>query len=73
MSIKALLGTLPTNNNALRFWVLQGYNATHIRALVTNGTSVANIATEFKQLLYALLNISNTDWTFYIAKYYFHD
>jgi hypothetical protein len=25
----------------LRFWVLQGYNATHIRALVTNEIGVA--------------------------------
>jgi hypothetical protein len=34
--------TLPTDKIALRFWVLQGYNATHISALVTYETSVAN-------------------------------
>jgi hypothetical protein len=42
MSILVLLATLPTDKNALRFWVLQIYNATHIGALVTNGISVAS-------------------------------
>jgi hypothetical protein len=36
---------------------LQGYNATHTRALVTDSTSVAKIATELTQLLYALVDI----------------
>jgi hypothetical protein len=31
-----LLGTLPTDNNALRFWALLACNATHIDPLVTH-------------------------------------
>jgi hypothetical protein len=40
MYILALLGIVPTDKNALRFLVLQGYNATHICALVTIELSV---------------------------------
>jgi hypothetical protein len=42
-----LLGPTPTDKNALRFWVLQRHNATHIRALVTKDRR-CKIATESK-------------------------
>jgi hypothetical protein len=51
-----LLEIIPTNKNALRFWVLQRYNATHIRALVATGIGVVKIATDAKQPLYALVD-----------------
>jgi hypothetical protein len=41
MSIEALLETLPTDKNALRFWALQRHSATDIHALVTKGIIVA--------------------------------
>jgi hypothetical protein len=41
MSKKALLETLPTDNNVLHFLALLAYNATHIRALVANRIGVA--------------------------------
>jgi hypothetical protein len=52
----ALLTPLPTDKNALRFWVLQGYNATHIDPLVNPWIKCCKITTDFMQPLYALVD-----------------